>query len=294
MNTPNEWSDEDGIDFRALLAKLASRRWWIVGIVFAVTAAFTIAAFVMTPVYRAATVLVPAAANRVGGDIGSALGQLGGLAAIAGIGIGSGDSETEEALAVLRSRQFTERFIDDEGLMTRLFADKWDAANKTWKQGIAPTSSKAYRYFDEEIRSVTRDKKSGLITLQIEWRDRKEAAAWANEIVQRLNEEMRARAAKNAVASVGFLERELESTSNIANREAIGRLMEAQIKQRMLANVTQEYAFRVVDKAMPSDEDDPVKPQKLKMIAGGLLLGCVFGILVAIMLGTPRVEGESR
>lgn len=286
----DDLNDDEDIDFRSLFARLVGKPWWIVGSVFAFTAVSTIVAFVMTPVYRASTVLV-AASNRDAGALDSALGQLGGLASMAGISVGSADSETEEALAVLRSRQFTESFINDKGLLVKLFANDWDAREKIWKTkgGVQPSAAKAYRYFNTKIRSAVRDKKTGLVTLQIDWRNREEAAVWANELVLRLNKEMRVRAIEKANASAGFLEQELQSTSNVVGREAIGRLMESQVKQRMLANVTEEYAFRIVDKAMPPDEDDPVRPQKVKIIAGGLFLGLVFGVFVVLLSGDRPV-----
>jgi uncharacterized protein involved in exopolysaccharide biosynthesis len=129
------------------------------------------------------------------------------------------------------------------------------------------------------LRFVVFDKKTNLITVQVEWRDRQAAAQWANELVARVNEEMRTRAIARAGANVRYLEQELQGTSNVETRNAIGRLIEAHIKQRMLANVSQEYAFRIVDKALPPDADDPVRPQKLQLIVVGAFAGLAFAII---------------
>ncbi len=131
------------------------------------------------------------------------------------------------------------------------------------------------------------------MTLRIDWPNRHEAAEWANEIVLRVNQEMRERAIKKADASMGYLEKELEATSTVATRDAISRLMESQVKQRMLANVTQEYAFRIVDRAMPADEDDPVRPPKLAMILGGPFVGLVLAILCILIIDAFRHVRES-
>src|SRR5208282_1345575 len=110
---------------------------------------------------------------------------------------------------------FTDRFILDDRLMPVLFSAKWDARANTWKpdSGPAPTIGRAFKYFDKSVRSVVQDTKSGLITLQIDWVDRNAAAVWANDLVKRLNAEMRARAISNADASIEFLERELPTTA---------------------------------------------------------------------------------
>jgi uncharacterized protein involved in exopolysaccharide biosynthesis len=295
VNTGSEQLEEEPlIDLYGVLTKLAAKRWWIVSSVVIFTAAFAIAAFVMIPVYRAVTVLIPAGTERGSSALGSTLGQLGGIAALAGINVGSTDTDTEEALAVLRSRQFTESFINDEKLMPKLFAAKWDGISGRWKTTkSAPTPARAYRHFHRKIRSIGQDKKTGLITVQIEWTDPSEAAAWANELVRRLNEEMRLRAVSRADAYVRYLEKELESTTTVETRAAIGRLIEAQVKQRMLALVSKEYAFRVVDKAMAPDRDDPARPNKLLMFIAGPLTGLVVGAMIVLLYDWRR-SGQAR
>ena len=279
--------DQDIIDSRKVIAALNEKRWWVLASILFFTAGFTAAAFIMTPIYRATTILVTANIGQGAGGLGAALGDLGGIAALAGINVGTRGSVTEEALAVLRSRQFTERFVSEEKLMPKLFARKWDASTEKWK-GMEPTPAKAYHYFNEQIRSVDQDKKTGLITLQIDWTDRFEAAVWANELVKRLNQEMRTRAIGDADASLGYLDKELQSTNVVTTRDAIGRLIESQVKQRMMADVSKEYAFRVVDKAMPPDADSPIRPQKLAMIGAGVFTGSMIGIVYALMSGGRR------
>lgn len=298
MSTASEdWMDDE-VDLRALVARLWSGRWWIGGSVVICTLLAAFLAFATTPTYRSTTVLVPASSDRSGmsASLSSALGQLGGLASIAGINVGSGNMETEEALAVLKSREFTEAFIRERRLMPVLFSGKWDAVSGGWKPEVSPpTPAQAYKYFNNGIRSILQDKKTGLVTLHIDWKNREEAAAWANDLVQRLNAEMRARAIAKSDASVGYLEKELNTTSVVATREAINRLIEAQIKQRMVANVTQEYAFRVVDSAMVADSDDPIKPRKFMLLVAGPLVGFVLGIVGALIIGWLRsVAGRER
>lgn len=273
-----------------LFTKLWVKRWWVVLSALAFTVLFVALASFATPVYVATTILVPNSSERsTTGLLGSALGQLGSIASIAGFAVGNADSETEEAIAVLQSREFTERFILENNLLPVLFAKKWDSANGRWKDAKkAPTPFKAYSYFNAKIRSVSRDKKTGLVTLSIRWTDRLAAAAWANELVQRLNAEMRTRAIAQANESIAFLEAESQATVTVATKEAIGRLIEAQVKQRMLANVTEQYAFRVVDKALPQDADMPVWPPRLVLL---LAFGLFFGgfVAVAAILGLGAI-----
>jgi uncharacterized protein involved in exopolysaccharide biosynthesis len=297
MSFPAQALPDDGTppDLRQIVARVFRRRWWVVASVVVCTAIAVTIAMTSEKVYRAEIVMIPASSDRnnMASALGSALGELGGLASLAGLG--RSDDTTEESLAVLKSRQFTEKFIQDHSLITRLFPDKWDDAQKKWNvpETAQPTVGKAFKRFDRDIRSVIQDKKTGLVTLQVDWKDRREAASWANELVERLNAEMRNRAMRSADASVGYLEKELQSTTVVGTREAISRLIEAQVKQRMLANVTQEYAFRVVDAALPADADDPVKPKKLFIVIAGFLFGLVASIL-CILLFDVKADAPLR
>jgi len=287
-DSTNQWTRRDqSLDVRSALRLLLRNRWWILAAVFVSSVGFTATALLMTPVYRAVTVMIPVSSerNNLAGSVSSSLGQLGGLASLAGLGLGSTDSATAEALGVLRSREFAEKFIIDEKLMPQLFAKSWDSSAHNWKASVhpVPTVGKAFKYFDKKIRTVVQDNKAGLISLQIDWIDREAAAAWANELVKRVNAEMRARAISSAAASIAFLEKELTSTSVVETREAISRLIEAQEKQRMLANVTEEYAFRVVDTAGAPDADDPVKPPKVLLFIAGPLVGLALAIACVLI-----------
>ena len=282
-----EYDAQDELDLRALFARLFSKWSWIAACVVLFTAAAALVAFTSAPVYRATTVLAPASAERGADVAGFAVSALGGLAS--GLGLGPHDADTEEALAVFRSRQFTEDFITGQKLLPKLFASKWDTASATWKvdEENRPTPAKAYKFFDRKIRSIGQDRKTGLVTINIDWTDRNDAAAWANELVRELNNEMRARAIAKADASMRFLDAELRTTSTVEARDAISRLMEAQVKQRMLANVTQDYSFRVVDKAIAAEKDDPIRPQKPFLLAAGAISGLVVGGMLVMLFG-PR------
>jgi uncharacterized protein involved in exopolysaccharide biosynthesis len=291
MNTPEKAERAESLtDLHVLIVKVRARIAWVVLSVVLATAIFATAAFKITPVYRATAVLISASEERnsISGSLSSALGQLGGLAALAGVSVASGDAATQEALAVLRSRQFTEAFIADMKLAPLLFSAAWDSSTGQWKPDKPPpTAARAYKAFSA-TRRVSLDSRSGLVTLQVDWTDPEKAAEWANELSERLNAEMRARAIQKADASLKFLQAELATTGAVETRDAINRLVEAQVRQRMLANVTQEYSFRVVDKAMAPDRDDPVRPNKFLLIVLGPLVGLLVGLVLVLAFDLLR------
>lgn len=283
------------LEMRVIFARLwAGRRWIAISTAVSIVA-FGVAAFVMTPVYRAATVLVPTSAEASGlSGLTSALGSLGGLASLAGINIG-GTNNVEESLAVLRSREFSEAFIRDMGLMPELYPRKWNAEAGGWKgdEEDWPSLADGYRRFNRKVRTANYDKKADLVTVAIVWRDPAKAAMLANELVSRLNREMRTRAIARTSESVKFLQKELENTAAIDTRQAINRLMEGQINQRMYANVTEEYALRVVDRALPPDRKDKLRPKRIMMLVLGALVGLVVGGLAVLAVHALRPPARS-
>jgi uncharacterized protein involved in exopolysaccharide biosynthesis len=296
MSSAPQVSFDDELDLRELLLRLWRGRVWIVACAAICMTVAAAIAFTTVPVYRAKTVLTPAGdRDNLGRSLSSALGSLGGLASLAGVDVGGVDSAVEEALAVLTSRAFTEEFIRENDLMPELFPREWDAAAKRWKDPQdVPTLARAYRIFDRDVRLVERDKKTGLVVLQIDWRDREKASQWANLLVRKLNTEMRARAIAQSEASIGFLKKELADTTVLEIRESINRLLESQIRQRMLANVTQEYAFRVVDRALIPDLTDKVRPKKLLMLLVGGILGGFLGAAIVLLRGFLLAPSRSH
>lgn len=246
-----------------------------------VAAAF---AFLSTPLYRAETLLVPAENTD---KAASPLLQLGALESFAGIGLGGGDSA--EALAALTSRVFTDAFIREEKLMPVLYSGRWDAARGTWAEGEeVPTAWDAYRMFDRKVRFVSKDVKTGLVTLAIEWRDPDLAAQWANRLVQRINAERRAEAIREAETSITYLKEQLAETSLVEMQRAIYQLIEAKIKKIMVARSLDEYAFKVIDPAVAPQEIS--SPRRLPLI----LLGLLFGLIVSALMVLIRARIAAR
>lgn len=276
-----------------LLGLLLRKRWWIVAMVAVGATLGLLFAFFTQPVYRATALLLPVVPE--GGDRSLGLGDLGALATIAGVSMGRNNNSTEEALAVFRSRRFTDAYISEKGLAALFFPEKWDPATGKWRvhTNNQPTVATAYEYFDNRVRTISRDTSTGMVTLRIDWFDPHQAATWTNDLVRRINVEMRRRAVDKANASLKFLRAEVQGTVDVGTREAIYRLIEGQVKQRMLANVTEEFAFRIVDPAVVPDLDQPVRPKRSLVVALGLFGGFVVGVLVVLSLEIVRALTES-
>ncbi|MDH5300487.1 MAG: Wzz/FepE/Etk N-terminal domain-containing protein [Gammaproteobacteria bacterium] len=257
--------------------------------VLATALALTVA-LLMTPVYRAEVMVMPAD-DKTGGGLSALAGQFGGLASLAGIELGGGGGQTAAAMATLNSRAFTEMFINEHKLMPVLFAQQWDAQNKHWLvEADAPTAWDAFKVFDG-IRTISEDKKSGMITLSVEWTDPALAAAWANQLIERINAHQQAKAITEAKESIAYLRQELEQTGVVEMRQSIFNLIEAQTKQIMLANVREDYAFKVIDPAVVPEEK--IKPKRALIVVLGFMVGLMLGVFTAFFVSFIKKQRQA-
>ncbi len=284
--------EEDEIDLREIWQALVDNKKLIAIITGATTALAIVFALLLTPIYRAEVLLAPATSEKNGG-LSALAGQFGDLAALAGISVGGGD-KTQEAIATLKSRTLTEAFIKENNLMPILFEDDWDAGKKAWKKQDpenAPTIWQAYEVFNKNIRTVSADKKSGLVTLAIEWKDPALAAAWANDLVTRVNRQRQKEAIHEAESSIGYLYKQLAKTSSVEVEQAIYRLVEAQTKNIMVAQAREEFAFKVIDPAVAPEKK--VKPRRIVITAAGFILGFFMAVTFVFMRRSNKSVGSA-
>ena len=281
-------NSEDQIALRELWNIAWAGKWQII----AVTVLFAIAsvayALIATEWYRAEVLLVPAEEK----STPSLGGQLGGLAALAGVSVGAGDSV--EAVATLKSREFAREFIEDYGLLPVFFADDWDAENQRWLSDDPrkiPDIRDAVRFFHEELLFVIEDRKTNLVTLAVHWKDPETAAAWAAVLAGRLNFRLRERALRDAETNVEYLQQQLAGANVVTLQQAIGRLLENELQKLMLARGNTDFAFRIIDSAYPPKER--IHPNRKLIAALGTMAGGMLGLLWVFVAHFTRTRDDN-
>lgn len=277
-------ADESRIDVILLFRRLWDQKWTIVlsTLVFGILGALF--AFVATPVYLAEAVLAPNQPD----ERSSLPAGLGSLSSLAGITLGASVDNTE-ALAVLQSRIFIEDFIEQRNLLPVLFEEQWDAESSAWLGDDPedwPDIRDGVTYFIEEVRSVTEDASTGIVSLKIEWSDPETAADWAEDLVLRINERLRTRDLNESQQKLEYLNAQLAQANLVELRQSISRLIESEIQTITLAKAESEYAFRVIDP--PRVPKAPVFPRRIPIILVALILGGMVGVGLALVLGWMR------
>jgi uncharacterized protein involved in exopolysaccharide biosynthesis len=286
-------------EFFRVVATVWRARLVVVACIVVVTGLFAAFAFVSAPVYRSEVLVVPNKGRAAAaGGLAQLAGQFGGLASLAGVNLGSDNTDKDVAMSLLTGREFLGKFVEQEQLLPILFANRWDAAKRQWRtswlRSQPPTIDDAVKLLQKRVVSVNEDRRTGLIRLNVEWRERTQSAAWANKLVSKVNEEMRARATVDARRSQEYLRQQLQSTDVFELTQAIYRLLEVELKNEMLASVTTEYAFKVVDPAKTPQQKDFVRPRRFLLIVFGAFVGVAVGIAFALLLNAMRHARSAR
>jgi uncharacterized protein involved in exopolysaccharide biosynthesis len=214
------------------------------------------------------------------------------------LGLGNGDDSRTVSLASLRSRELLKEYILSNAVMAELFPDKWDSSRKTWRADIdqtdMPTINEGIDRFQRSVLRISEDKRTGLITLSVDWRDPTLAAKWANGLVVLVNARLQQKAIQENERSIAYLEEQLKLTAVVERERIIHRLIESRVSEIMLAKGRPDYAFTVIDPAVTPDTKKFVKPNLIFSVLSGLLGGVLLGLLAATVQRSRSVSSADR
>ena len=300
-NIENDTHYDDEIDLRELFEVLWTEKLKIIAITAVFSFVSVIYALSVPNQYTATTQLVSAQTG--GSDLSGALGQLGGLARMAGVSIGRGESsEGQIAQEIMKSWSFIEGFIAENNIALEVYAvdgwsegsnelqideDVYDTENKQWlfenESGVTgpPSSWELFEAFSERLE-VTEDRRSGLVYVSIKYYSPQIAKQWLDMYVAAINSHMQERQVKRVTNNINYLQAQIEQTSVAEMREVFYKIIEEQTKNKMLAEASPEYAFVAVSPSMvPAKKSEP---QRAIICILGALMGGLFSVLLVLVM----------
>ncbi len=308
---PNELYDAP-IDLRELFKSLWRGKWVVIAMTLIFAVGSVVYALSLPNVYKANALLSPA--ESTSGGLSKMAGQFGGLAALAGVNLGGGGtSQTSLAVQVIQSRQFIEAFIQKHDLLVPLMAAKgWDLnkneliydeeiykpkANEWLREpdglrGVKPTSQEAYEVFTQNVLGVSQDEESGLYNVSIQHFSPYIAQKWVNWIIEDINQVMRERTISEASQNLDYLNAQLTNTSVAEMQSTFYSLIEEQTKSLMLAEVQEEFVFKMVDPAVLPELKS--SPNRALICIVGTFLGMSLGILIVLVLYSFKEDVDHR
>ena len=302
---------DDEIDLKELFGVLWTGKILIVAITAVFAIGSVLVALSIPNQYKATALLAPAQAD--GGGLSSALGQLGGLASLAGVSIGEGSSsESQIAQEIMKSWSFVESFIADNDLEVEVYAakgwskssgelkiddDVYDIDTQSWLleddetgEVRPPTSWQLFQRFNA-MTSVSQDKQSGLVSVSIEYYSPVIAKEWLDLYVAAINEHMQTRQVAKVTSNIRYLEAQIAKTSIAEMREVFYTIIEEQTKNKMVAEASPDYAFVAVSPSMVPEEKS--KPSRALICVLGTLLGGMLGVVVVLIRYYALSDGET-
>ena len=291
---------EDEIDLRELFSVLWASKILLVIVTLVFTSTSVIYALVIPNQYKATALLVPTQQNS--SRISSALNQFGGLASLAGINIGGNQNgDTKIAFEVIQSRSFIEQFIKQSGIMVEVMAAKgwnydnkrlvldkdiYDPQSRQWMRSppsgreVTPSLWEAYEVFSE-ILQVSQDKKTGLVSVSIEYYSPYLAQQWLENYILAINLYLQQRKLKRIDKNIDYLDEQIATTSVAEMRGIFFTLIEEQVKSKMLVEASPEYAFTAVGEVMLPEEKS--QPKRALIVVLGSLLGAILSICLVFL-----------
>jgi LPS O-antigen subunit length determinant protein (WzzB/FepE family) len=294
-------NSDDEIDLAELWRAIWSGKYIIIVISFIFAVSSIAFALSKPDIYKASILLAPASSDSAGG-MGALAGQFGGLASLAGISLGGGGTDkTALALEILKSRAFLETFIIKHELLVPLMAsENWDRAtdslvinkelydskNKKWLREVSypkksePSSWEAYQEL-LKLLSVTQDKATSLVTIDVGFYSPEVAKQWLIRLVEDVNDFMREKDEKEAQSSIDYLTKQLEKTEVSAMETVFYQLIEEQTKNMMLTKVSAEYVLKTIDPAQVPEKKSG--PKRALIVVLGTMLGGILSVLIVLI-----------
>ena len=292
---------EDEIDLAQLFKTLWQGKWWVIGFALLGAMIGIAVALYLPNIYRSEALLAPSSEQQ-GGGLSAMAGQLGGLASLAGINLGGNTlDKTALAVEVAQSREFLSRFIRQHQLEVQLLAvtkmDKstgqliinselYDESQKKWirevpaGKSVAPTDWELVKAFRESFQ-ISQDKKSGLVTMAVEYYSPEVAKQWVDWLVADLNMAMKERDQAEAKHNIAYLKEQLAKTSIADMQSVFYKLIEEQTKTLMLTEVSQEYVFKTIDPAVVAEEK--AKPKRALIVLLAAIISTMFGMAFVLL-----------
>ena len=292
-----------------LISCLAQKKWSVFFVTFFFTTLAVFYALSKPNIYTASSILT-ASESSGGGMLQQLSSQYGGLAALAGINIGSGDSgDLVQALELVKSWPFLDSFVKRHSLKADIVAVKgWDAASneliydkklynsqqRKWTtengSSLEPGSWDTFQALSENV-GVSLDKKTNLVVVGVSHYSPEFSKHLLTLLIGDLNKHFQQRDIKLAKENIAYLEKKISETSVSEMQSMFYAMIESQMQTLMLAEVNSEYLLRTVVPAVTPERKS--SPARLMICISGILLGGFLSVLYVFVAYQLKHRRES-
>ena len=300
---------DDDID----LSEVFNVLWDKIFYVGAITSIFSlisiIVALMLPNIYQSkATLMAVEQSSGMSGMVG----QYSGMARLAGISLESkSSSKDQEAIARIKSFEFfSNNFLPNIKLENLMAVKKWTQASNTltydtsdfnsesrqWVRKAKPPRSKiptSQEAFEEfiEIMSVSKDKKTLLVTLSVKHKSPFIAQQWVEILIDQIDQVMRDQDRRTATKSIEYLNSIAPTVNYEDIKKALSALQQEQMKRLMMVEANDNYIFKVLDS--PIAPELKSQPKRSLIVILGTILGMMLSALGVLVFHYTRKSSNN-
>jgi uncharacterized protein involved in exopolysaccharide biosynthesis len=301
----NVATDEGDVDLIALLGKYVFPFWKhyiICSFVFAVI--FTALSYRQTPQYEASVTAQVQIASAAGSGLLRA--KTSGLGAMIGIGqLAGSDSEFLYNMNFVTSREVADAFLQKYDLQREFFSKEYDKDGnyknpkklgalysriigadyqKDKDEDIlltpGPSKQAMYKAF-RRVFTIDVNSKEMTVSTTVMWKDPLKAKQWANNYIAFVNRILKDKAIRASNLKIQYLESQIKERPEIEVQNSIYGLIEDELKRIAIAESSDEYAFKVIQRAYLPERRS--SPNRFKYLFAGGFFGCFLVLARSIL-----------
>ena len=228
-------------------------------------------------------------------------------------------ASSKEIMNLLGSKILREKMIDKYNLLPILFYKQWDEDNLKWKEdkknksifayfdklkdflktalssekdkskvldkkaktSLGPTNWDGLRELDDIIKIKNSDDTNSII-ITVHFHDPEMTSKLATEVLDTLIEHMSNETRKIAEINKRYLEEQLMKTEDPFVQQKLYNMIAEQIESIMMTEVSENFAFKVIDP--PKTPDEKISPKRVRIVLISFVVSLFFGVFLSLLL----------
>lgn len=263
---------EDEIDLIELFALIWRRKIIIFAVVFVVSVLSVIITLQMDNIYESKAVLKPSEGET--SKLSSLMGNLGGLASLAGISVGGGDNIYSAMENLINNKEFIAQIVKKYQLEKNLFGEKYQDVISS--EDFKPN----YKFYVfkvvKDIVSLSQDKKSNYISLSVQNADPEFAKKFVEILLSELSEKIKKTELENIDEKITNFKSEMENSADITLKTKLAEVISSLIQSKVISKAQKYYGFTIISEPYVPDLKDKIKPKRS--------LICIVAFVTSFML----------
>jgi LPS O-antigen subunit length determinant protein (WzzB/FepE family) len=301
--------EEDEIDLRELWQTIKEGKKIIFTTVFIIVSLTFVYVLSVPNSYKTEAILIPSSQD---GGMASKLGGLGGLAAMAGVNLGTASMTPDVAFqSLLNNYGFMKKFVEDNGIYEYYSRENFDE-NYVFAFNFRTLYDLLHskRDSDEEKNkedaifelikklktsfSINADKKSGLITIAYIDYDREYGVKMVNMFLKDASAYLIENSLHNINSRLNYFEKEMNRVEAFELRQSLSQIISQILQEKVMMKSKQYYQCDVLTSPKVPYVKDKAKPKRGLILIVSFITSLILGVFIVFFLNFIRESKEEK